>query len=641
MIEKGNVGGTCINTGCTPTKTMVHRAQIAHYARNASRWGVRAENVAADLPTIVAQKNNVVASFRGGIQKKIGLHPNIHLYQGQARFTNAHQVRVGDTLLESEKIFINTGGRPNIPDIPGLDPASVLTNESMMELTELPEHLIILGGGYIGLEFGQMFRRFGSRVTIIHNQAQIVPREDPEIAAELQKILEGEGIEFHLNAQTTRVEQTKGSVKVTRRRRAWTMTISGTHLLAAVGRRPNTDDLGLDKAGVETDKSGFIRVNSRLETNVPGIWALGDVKGGPAFTHISFNDFQIVDANLTQGKNLTIENRIVPYCVFTDPQLGGVGMTEKEARAAGHKLKIGKIPMSYVARAIERDETAGLMKVIVDAANDRILGATILACEGGELVHVLYTLMLGNLPYTVLKGAVFIHPTLTEGFFALAGQRETGGLIAMRKEQANAPLRIRRLRRSELPIDTIALARYLIGKTLVHDLPRVRLAGRIVETEAYPVGDAAGHAFGGLTPSRRSLFLPHGHAYVYFTYGSCFMMNVSSEEAGTGAGVLVRAVEPLEGIRFMQRRRGTTRLLDLARGPGRLAQAMDINKRYDGVNLCAARQIVARSRGSSHRPNWRLHSNRHHARRSPAVPILRTRQPLRQRSESVCESESA
>jgi pyruvate/2-oxoglutarate dehydrogenase complex dihydrolipoamide dehydrogenase (E3) component len=419
LIEKGNVGGTCINTGCTPTKTMVHRAQIAHYARNASRWGVHAENVVADLPAIVAQKDKVVASFRGGIQKKIGLHENIHLYHGQAQFTGAHQVQVGETLLESEKIFINTGGRPIIPDIPGLDRAGVLTNESMMELMEVPEHLIILGGGYIGLEFGQMFRRFGSRVTIIHNRAQIVTREDPEIAAELQKILEGEGITFHLNAHATRVGQKKGSVNISFSAPGGASTISGTHLLVAVGRRPNTDGLALDKAGVETDKFGFVRVNFRLETNVPGIWALGDVNGGPAFTHISYNDFQIIDANLTQGKSLTTENRIVPYCVFTDPQLGCVGMTEKEARAAGRKLKIGTIPMSHVARAIERDETAGLMKVIVNAANDRILGAAILACEGGELVHVLYTLMLGNLPYTLLKGAVYIHPTLTEGFFAL------------------------------------------------------------------------------------------------------------------------------------------------------------------------------------------------------------------------------
>lgn len=419
LIERANVGGTCINTGCTPTKTMVHRAQIAYYARNAARWGVHAENVTADLPTIVAQKNNIVAGFRGGIQKKIGLHPNVHFYHGQARFTNAHQVQVGDALLEADKIFINTGGRPFIPGISGLDPAKVLTNETLMEITALPEHLIILGGGYIGLEFGQMFRRFGSKVTIIHSQSQIVTREDPEIAAELQKILEAEGIEFHLNVHTNQILHENGEVKLTAASLGGPMTISGTHLLAATGRRPNTDDLGLDKAGVETDKHGYIKVNFRLETSIPGIWAIGDVKGPPAFTHISFNDFQIIDANLTHGKNLTIENRIVPYCVFTDPQLGGVGMTEKEARAAGRKLKIGKIPMSSVARAIERDETAGMMKVIVDAATDRILGASILASEGGELVHVLYTLMLGDLPYTVLKGAMFIHPTLAEGFFAL------------------------------------------------------------------------------------------------------------------------------------------------------------------------------------------------------------------------------
>ena len=419
LIEQAQIGGTCINTGCTPTKTMVHRAQVAHYARNAARWGVRAQNVEADLPAIVAQKDKVVGSFRAGRRMSFERYSNMHFYEGHARFTGPRQIRVGETLLESEKIFINTGGRAIIPNIPGLDPALVLTNETIMNLTELPEHLIILGGGYVGLEFGQMFRRFGSRVTIIQNHPQIVTREDPEIAVELQKILEEEGIAFHLNVNATRIVHSNKSVKVSVAGAREPFTVSGSHLLAATGRRPNTDGLDLDKAGVETNKSGFIRVNSRLETNVPGIWALGDVKGGPAFTHISYNDFQIVDANLTRGKNLTIENRIVPYCVFTDPQLGGVGMTEKEARAAGHKLKIGKIPMSYVARAIERDETAGIMKVIVDAANDRILGATILGSEGGELVHVLYTLMLGDLPYTVLKGAVYIHPTLCEGFFAL------------------------------------------------------------------------------------------------------------------------------------------------------------------------------------------------------------------------------
>jgi pyruvate/2-oxoglutarate dehydrogenase complex dihydrolipoamide dehydrogenase (E3) component len=269
------------------------------------------------------------------------------------------------------------------------------------------------------LEFGQMFRRYGSRVTVLHTGKQIVSREDSEITAALQKALEAEGIQFLLNARTTRVENKNGAVTLSFDGTAGSSSVTGSHLLIATGRRPNTDDLGLDKAGVETDKSGFIKVNGRLETNVPGVWALGDCKGGPAFTHISYNDFQIVYRNLVEGKNLTAENRTVPYCVFTDPQLGGVGMTEKEARAKSYKLKIGKCQMTRVARAIERGETAGLMKLVVDASNDRILGASILASEGGELVQILGTLMLANQPYTLLKGAVYIHPTLAEGFFAL------------------------------------------------------------------------------------------------------------------------------------------------------------------------------------------------------------------------------
>jgi pyruvate/2-oxoglutarate dehydrogenase complex dihydrolipoamide dehydrogenase (E3) component len=419
LIEKGQLGGTCINTGCTPTKTMVHRAQVAYYARHAARWGVRASGVSADLQAIIAQKNIVVHRFREGREKQVKRRPNLHLHSGQAQFVGAHQIRVGETLLESEKIFINTGGVARIPLIPGLDAIPYLTNENIMDLTVLPEHLIVLGGGYIGLEFAQMFGRFGSRVTVIHNGEQIVSHEDPEVAAELQRALEEEGVTFLLNARATRVEQEGDTIVVSVERASGPTVVSGSHLLIAIGRRANTDGLGQEKAGVETDPSGFIKVNERLETNVPGIWALGDVNGGPAFTHISYNDFQIVDANLTQGKKLTTGNRLIPYSVFTDPQLAGVGMTEKEARAKGHKLKIGKIPMSYVARAIERDETAGLMKIIVDAANDKILGATVLATDGGELIHVLYTLMLANLPYTLLKGAVYIHPTLAEGFFTL------------------------------------------------------------------------------------------------------------------------------------------------------------------------------------------------------------------------------
>lgn len=419
LIEKKYLGGTCINVGCTPTKTMVHRAQVAHYARNAARWGVHTSNVSVDLSKIVAQKDEVVLRFRNGQQTQLDKRPNLRLYRGQARFVGPHQLKVGDDLLESEKIFINTGGHPLISSLPGLENVPYLTNESIMQLTSVPEHLLVLGAGYIGLEFGQMFRRFGSRVTVLHASLQIVPREDPEIAAELQKALEAEGIQFLLNARATRVENKNGALTLSFESSASRSNITGSHLLMATGRGPNTTDLGLDKAGVETDGSGFIKVNGRLETNVPGVWALGDCKGGPAFTHISYNDFQIVYGNLVEGKHLTIENRLAPYCLFTDPQLGSVGMTEKEARAKGLKLKIGKCPMSHVARAIERDETAGLMKLVIDASSDHILGASVLATEGGEIVQILGTLMLANQPYTLLKGAVYIHPTLAEGFFAL------------------------------------------------------------------------------------------------------------------------------------------------------------------------------------------------------------------------------
>ncbi len=419
LIEMAEVGGTCVNTGCTPTKTMVHRAQIAHYARNAARWGVHAENVSADLKTIVAQKDKLVHSFRSRREEGIANRPNLQLFRGRARFVNSHQVQVGDALLESDKIFINTGGRARIPKIAGLDAVDFLTNQNVMDLTTLPEHLIVLGGGYIGLEFGQMFRRFGSRVTLIHAPDQIIPREDPEVANELQKILEAEGIKFYLGTRAMRAEQKGNSISIFVQGPAGASTVTGSHLLVAIGRQPNTDDLGLERAGVETDKAGFIKVNCRLETNVPGIWALGDVNGGPQFTHISYNDFQIVDANLTQGKNLSTEHRILLSALFTDPQLACVGITEQQARAGGYKLKIGSIPMSRVARAIERDETSGMMKVIVDASNDLILGASILSVEGGEIIHILYTLMLGRLPYTLLKGAIYIHPTLAEGLFTL------------------------------------------------------------------------------------------------------------------------------------------------------------------------------------------------------------------------------
>lgn len=419
LVEKSHLGGTCVNTGCTPTKTMVASSQVAYYARNAKKWGVNTTGLTIDLPAIVARKNAVVQTFRDGQQRRIDQHPKLRLYRGVARFLSPHQLQVGEETLESEKIFINTGTRPDPPRLHGIDTVGYLTNESLMELQEIPEHLIVLGGGYIGLEFGQMFRRFGSRVTVIHRGEQLLAREDNDVAIALQKALEAEGIEFRLNANSTQVEEQHGLIALTFSSNGQTETIRGSHLLAATGRAPNTGELGLDKAGVALDSHGYVKVNGRLETNVPGIWALGDVKGGPAFTHISYNDYQIVFANIIEGKNLTIDDRYLPYSLFTDPQLGRVGVTEKEARASGRKIKIGTFPMSSVARAIERDETAGFMKVIVDAETDRILGASILGIEGGELVQILGPLILANAPYTVLKGAVYIHPTLAEGFFGL------------------------------------------------------------------------------------------------------------------------------------------------------------------------------------------------------------------------------
>jgi pyruvate/2-oxoglutarate dehydrogenase complex dihydrolipoamide dehydrogenase (E3) component len=419
LIERAELGGSCINTGCTPTKTMVASAQVAHYARDAARWGVQVSGVAVDLPAVVARKNQVVQNARTSIQKRIDARPTIKLVRGPARFIAPHQVQVGSEVFESEKIFINTGTRAAIPQIPGFDTVPFLTNATIMELQAVPENLIVLGGGYIGLEFGQIFRRFGSGVTIIHNGERILPREDRDITSALQNVLEAEGIVLRMKTETKRVENRNGAIALTLESGGRSEALQGSHLLVATGRKPNTDDLGLEAAGVSTDAHGYIKVNGRLETNVPGIWALGDAKGGPAFTHISYNDYQIAYGNIIEGKNLSIENRYLPYALFTDPQLGRVGMTETVARASGRKFKMGTFPMSSVSRAVERDETAGLMKIIVDAQSDRILGAAILGSEGGETVQILGAMILAGAPYTVLKGAVFIHPTLAEGFFGL------------------------------------------------------------------------------------------------------------------------------------------------------------------------------------------------------------------------------
>lgn len=419
LIESDHLGGTCINTGCTPTKAMVASAQVAHYARNAERWGVRTNGVGVDLPAIVRRKNEIVADFRSGWQKKFESNSNITLYRERARFIGPKRVQAGNDVMEGNRVFIDTGSTPAIPPIEGLDSSSYLTNASILDLEELPAHLIVLGGGYVGLEFGQMFRRFGSEVTVVQSGPHILPKEDEDVTDELQRCLEDEGIRFLLHALATKVRGGDGQVEVSVDSPSGSRSVRGSHLLVATGRTPQTKDLDLEKAGVETDSKGFIKVNERLETTAPDIWAIGDVKGGPAFTHISYNDFQIIYGNLYEGKRLSTATRIVPYAVFTDPTLGRIGLTEKAARAQGRKLKIGKTPMSSVSRAIERSETGGFLKLVVDAATDMVLGASMLAVEGGELVQIIGALMLAGKPYTLLKGAIYIHPTLAEGFFGL------------------------------------------------------------------------------------------------------------------------------------------------------------------------------------------------------------------------------
>ena len=415
VIEREHVGGTCINVGCTPTKTMVASARAAHMARRALDYGVSAGTVGVDMGRVLERKRRVVESFRNGGQRLLEKAANLELIFGEASFVDASRVLVrlnagGTRELEGKRIVVNIGGRPAVPPIPGLDTVPFLDSTSIMELTELPEHLIVLGGGYIGLEFCQMFQRFGSRVTIVNRDARLVQREDPDVSSEVEKILKEDGIEVLNSAQVTRVEKSGDGVRVALQSGG----VSGSHLLVAVGRAPNTDRLSLGAAGVDTDKAGFIKVNSKLETNVPGIYAIGDVKGGPAFTHISYDDFRILRENWLNGGSATIDGRMVPNCVFIDPQLATVGLNETEAKNRGMNYRVAKLPMTNVARAIEMSEARGFMKAVVDARTQQILGCTILGIEGGEVMTMLQIAMMGKIPYTVIKEAVFAHPTLGE-----------------------------------------------------------------------------------------------------------------------------------------------------------------------------------------------------------------------------------
>jgi pyruvate/2-oxoglutarate dehydrogenase complex dihydrolipoamide dehydrogenase (E3) component len=419
LIEREHVGGTCVNEGCTPTKTMVASGRVAYLARRAADYGVHTGPISIDLQEVRQRKRNIVDSFRNGSQLRIEKAANLDLIFGDASFTGPRSVEVclkdGSLRVISAKcIFINAGTRASHPRLDGLDSIQFLNNASIMELDSVPEHLLILGGGYIGLEFGQLFRRFGSRVTIVQSAGQLLTREDPDIAEEVAKILLEDGVEIVLKAKATRVSGSDGSIRLEVQQQGNSITLLGSHLLVATGRVPNSDPLNLAAAGIQVNDRGFIQVNDRLETTADGVYALGDIKGGPAFTHISYDDFRIIRANLLEKKTASIANRLVPYTLFIDPQLGRVGLTETEARAQNRNIRVAKLPMTSVARALEVNETRGLMKAIVDDGTDQILGAAILGIEGGEVMSALQIAMLGKLPYTALRDGVFAHPTLAE-----------------------------------------------------------------------------------------------------------------------------------------------------------------------------------------------------------------------------------
>jgi len=420
LIEKKHVGGTCVNEGCTPTKTMVASARVAYLARRAADYGVHTGEVTVDMAKVRQRKRAIVESFRKGGQRRIEKTDGVDLLFGEAHFTDPKSVQVrlndGETCgLAAETIFINTGTRAIFPPVPGLDSVPTLDSTSIMELDIVPAHLLVLGGGYIGLEFGQMFRRFGAQVTIVQRGDQLLTREDPDVAAEVAGILREDGVQVLLESEALGVEERgDGRIEMTVRTPEGERALAGSHLLVAAGRAPNTDRLNLEAAGVETDQRGFIQVNERLETTAPGIYALGDVKGGPAFTHISYDDFRIVRTNLLEGGGATVNGRLVPYTVFIDPQLGRVGLSETEARERGHQIRVAKLPMTHVARALEMDEARGVMKAVVDAETDQILGCAVLGIEGGEVMSVLQTAMMGRIPYTRIRDGVFAHPTLAE-----------------------------------------------------------------------------------------------------------------------------------------------------------------------------------------------------------------------------------
>lgn len=419
LIESTHIGGTCINEGCTPTKTMVASARVAYLARRGADYGVQTGPVAVDMQKVRDRKRAIVEDFRSGGERGVTSTQGLEWIQGEGHFSGKGRVTValnagGEREISGDLIIVNVGCRPSIPSTPGLSEVPYLTSTTVMELDTVPEHLIVLGGGYVGVEFGQMFRRFGSRVTLLQHSGKLLAREDDDVSDEVVKILREDGIDIMFNSETVRVAKHADGIAMTLRDANGERELVGSHLLVATGRTPNTERLTPGAAGIETDKHGYITVNERLETNVPGVYAIGDVKGGPAFTHISYDDFRILRANLLEGGHATTTGRLVPNVVFMDPQLGVVGMRESEARASGRPIKVAKIPMTWVARALETDETRGFMKAVVDTETKQILGFAMLGIEGGEIMSAMELAMMGRLTYPVVREAIFAHPTLSE-----------------------------------------------------------------------------------------------------------------------------------------------------------------------------------------------------------------------------------
>jgi pyruvate/2-oxoglutarate dehydrogenase complex dihydrolipoamide dehydrogenase (E3) component len=422
VIERGRFGGTCVNNGCTPTKTLIASAEVAHLARRAAEYGVGCGPVKVAMARVKARKDALVERSSASLEKWLTTHRNITVYRGQARFTAARTVAVAAEQLTAERVFIDVGGRPSVPDLPGVREVPFLTSESMMEVDFVPEHLLIVGGSYVGLEFGQMYRRFGSRVSVIEMGPRLIGREDADVSDAVQEILAAEDIEVRVNARCVALESAPQGVGVKIHCSTGAPRVTGTHVLLAVGRVPNTEDLGLRAAGIETDDRGYIKVDETLVTSAPNVYALGDCNGHGAFTHTAYNDYEIVADNLLNGTHRKLSDRVPIYALFTDPPLGRLGSTEAEARAQGHEILIGRMPMSDVSRAKEKGETQGFMKVIVEAGSQQILGAAILGVGGDEVVHSLVDAMYGRLPYTTVQHGVRIHPTVSELIPTLLGE---------------------------------------------------------------------------------------------------------------------------------------------------------------------------------------------------------------------------